>query len=500
VTALPRVGLVEACEDPQLLGLPLWPAQRRALAAADRGGVRTHVWCQGRRSAKSTSMELLALWSCLLRPELRGFLRPRERGYAVAVAPNLRQSRRLIGDASEIVRASPLLASMLENETADELAFANGMTFAAFPCTARGGRGWPIFALLLDEAAWFVADETEGFQTADQVWRALAPATAQFGAEARIVVGSTPYGTDGFFPTLYQQATSGEFPDMVAQHATTAEANPTIDRAFLEQERARDPEGFRAEYEAEFVGSGGAFFDPLAVSEAVADRGELPPGAGTGWVAGLDPAFSDDAFAVAIVGIDRGDTGRLVLGAVRSWKAERRKPGSLEEVRQREDAVLREVAEFCNLYGASAVTDQYKAAGVVDRLRRFGVAVRTVAMTGPTKTAVFRETRARFSDGTLELYAEAELLAELRRVRRRFTGAGRSEVHLPRVGGSHCDRAQALALATWAHRRHVTGSGDGMGGAETESSSAELRGADALAYRRSRQGSGSAFPRPGSTL
>src|SRR5207302_3454670 len=98
---------------------------------------------------------------------------------------------------------------------------------------------------------------------------------------------STPWGQDGLFASLYQQAASGELADAAAHHASTAEVNPTIPTAFFEQEQARDPEGFKGEYLAEFVGSGAAFLDPDRIAEAVADRGELAPEQATGWIAGL---------------------------------------------------------------------------------------------------------------------------------------------------------------------------------------------------------------------
>jgi hypothetical protein len=429
--------------------------QREQLVAADYDGARLSVWAEGRRGGKSTAMILLALWACLLRPELRRYLRRGERGYAVAISPNLRQSRRLIHDARTILEESPLLADELADATLDELSFRSGHVFAAFPCTSRGGRGWPIHTLLLDEAAWFVADEHASFQTAEQVWRALQPATAQFGADARIVVGSTPAGPEGFFPSLYRKVTDGEIPDAVAFHATTAEANPTISEEFLEQERTLDPDAFAAEYEAKFTGGGRLFLDPTLIADAVVDRGEISPDTIEigNWVVALDPSFASDPFGAAVVGRETTlrRPQRLITAAVRAWRPEKRKPKSLREERAREDRVLGEVAEFCHRYGGSAVVDQYKAAGVTERLRRLGVAVRVMNMTAHTKTAIYQELRARLTAGDLELYPEPQLLAELRRIRTHY-GPGRAQVEIPRLGGSHGDLAQALALAVYQHK------------------------------------------------
>ena len=474
---LPAAGLLEACDDSALLGFPLWPRQRELLAAVETG-LRLHVWALGRRSGKTTLAALVALWDCLLRPDLDERVRPGERRHAVAVATSLRQARLFVRAARSIVERSPLLAELVESVTDDEIVFATETALSAFPCTSRGARGWPILTLLMDEAAHFV--DTEGNSAAESVWRALVPATAQFGDAARIIVSSTPFGQEGLFASLFQQAAAGELDDAHAEHATTADVNPTITAGFLEQERARDPDGFRSEYLAEFVGGGAAFLDPERITDAVTERGELAPEHAVGWVAGLDPAFSSDPFGLALVGRDRHDRERLVLGLAQAWKPSRRKPGSFEERRAVEDAVLSEVAAVCQRYQARVVTDQYAAPAIVEYLRRRGLSVRTVPMTAKSKTEAFGELRARLNSRALELYEHPDLLAELRRLRTRFT-AGAASVVNPRVGGSHGDLAQALALAVW-EQRHSGHSSSATFGLADRSALEELFNAEPLGY------------------
>jgi hypothetical protein len=445
---LPRVGLLEACHDRDLFAVELYPAQRALLEAVDRGP-RIHVWSLGRRSGKTTLAAIVALWDCLLRPELAGFVRPGERRHAVAIATNLRQARLFVRAALSIVERSPLLAELVESVNEDEIVFANGTALTGFPCSSRGGRGWAISTLVFDEFSHFLS-ETDGPQVADRVFEALVPSSAQFGTLARIIVASTPYGNNNLFADLHQRAHSGELEDAVAFHAPTAAMNPTIPVTFLEQERARDPQGFAQEYEAEFAAGGAAFLDPERIADAVADRDELSPRQATEWIAGIDPAFSRDPFALAIVGRDRS-AHRLVLGLVRRWLPGRGRGQSFEERRQVEDATLAEVAEICRLYNAPVVTDQFAAPAVVNRLRAAGLSVRSVPMTASSKTAAFSELRARLNAGELELYEEPVLLAELRRLRTRYT-AGQAGVVNPRSGESHGDEAQSVALAVWEHR------------------------------------------------
>ena len=85
-----------------------------------------------------------------------------------------------------------MLSPLIESATDDEITFKTGHVFAAFACTSRGGRGFPIHSLILDELADFV--DTDGNSAAEQVWRALLPSTAQFGADARVIASSTPWG------------------------------------------------------------------------------------------------------------------------------------------------------------------------------------------------------------------------------------------------------------------------------------------------------------------
>ena len=310
------VGLVDACDDPRLFGVELYPKQRDRLAGLE-AGPGLQVWALGRRAGKSLMCSLGGLHACLLRPELLERLRPGERGYAVAIATNLRQARLIVQAARSVIEHSPLLAEMVESVTEDVVYFTNGTAFAAFPCSSRGGRGWPIFFLAMDEAAHFLT-ETDGPAVADKVFEALAPSTATFGDLARIIVCSTPYGEDGFFASLYSKAASGELPDAVAAHASTAEMNPMVDESFLAREEARDPDAYRGEYLAEFLASGSAFLDLERVS--IADRGVLPKAACPSWVAGLDPAFSSDPFGLAIIGKDTSEhPPRLRLGFANAY-------------------------------------------------------------------------------------------------------------------------------------------------------------------------------------
>jgi hypothetical protein len=459
-----RVGLLAACDDPDLFGVDLWPKQRDVLAAIEAN--RLAVLCLGRRSGKTFLCALVLAWMCLLRDDLAAAMRPGEIRYAVGVAVNLRQARLLVAAARSIVERSPLLAPLIDSSTEDELRFTNGTALAAFPCSSRGVRGWPICGLVLDEAAHFLTD-TEGPQAADRVYRALSPSTAQFGDAARVLLSSTPWGVDGLFAEMLGKAESGELGrGAVGVRETTREMNPTITDAYLATELARDPEGYRSEFLAELIGSGSAYLDPERLEAAiVGPMVPVDPSMGQDWRAGLDPAFSSDPFGLAIVGRDPRRPGKLIVGSVRAWKAER--PESFEERRLVEDRILMEVAAECRRYKAPAVTDQYAARAVVDRLQRAGVEVEAIPMSAATKTGAYGELRSLIYQGELELPDHPELIQELRRLRSRYT-AGSASVVNPRVGGSHGDMAQALAISLYG--RALEGGGGPPAAATTQPS------------------------------
>jgi hypothetical protein len=449
-TTEPQVGLLAACDTPELFAFNLWPRQRELLGHVET--YRTHVWALGRRSGKSTMGALVCLHDALFSPHLLRHLRRRERRYAVVVATNLRQARLVIDAARSIVAGSPLLSRRLKSESDDELVFDTGCTVTAFPCTARGGRGWPISTLVFDEAAHHY--DTEGNAAAEPLFRSLHPSTAQFGTDARVLILSTPFGSDGWFADTWQKAWDADPEDAVAARHTSAQMNPTLSSEFLSAEMARDPDGFRSEYLAEFVGSGGSFLDHDRIAAAVSERSELGRLDAEHWVLGLDLGFASDPTGVAIVGITANRPDVLRLALARAWAPT--KTATFDQRRAVEDRVLGDVADLAEHYGASVVTDQHLAPAVRDFFSSRDVPVKTLTMTAETKTLAYSELRQRINTGTLELYDHPDLLAELRRLRTRYA-AGKSSVISPRVGGSHGDVAQALALATWEHDKAGVG-------------------------------------------
>ena len=189
----PLVGLVAACKDESLLRFPLWVGQRqllRSLESALAAGDWLNVWCIGRRSGKSTLGALVALWCCLLRPDLDELAGATGRSHAIIIATNLKQARHVVQMAAEIVSRSQLLCGAVERVTLDEITFKNGTALTAFPASSRGGRGRAVRCLILDEAAHMADADSGSPLEAEAIFgrccrpRRSSPAARQLSSQA----------------------------------------------------------------------------------------------------------------------------------------------------------------------------------------------------------------------------------------------------------------------------------------------------------------------------
>ena len=452
------ISLTVAARDRRLLGatIELRPRQLELLASLD-GLESTHVWAIGRQAGKSTLGAMAAVHNAALRPDLDAMI-PRGRvRYVLAAAPSEEQAREFVKLAAALIDSSPALAKLVTVK-ADRIDFLlpGGARTAirALPANSRSVRGVSASMLILDEFAHFT--DTAGPASDERMFAALEPSTRVFGGLARVLVISTPYGETGRFFELFHAAQSGALPSARAVHAPVWEVDPTLGDEWLERKRIEVGEDtFRQEYGAEFVAGGGQFFDLRGVEF---ESGAVAPEDGKGWVAGLDPAFHNDQFGVAVVGESVHVPGVLVTGIVDGIKPGGKRK-SLELRRGREDATLERVAGLLEPYGGHGlrvVTDQHQADAVRSHFGRLGWGVSVVNLTGPLQTAAFTSTRTRLMDGSLRLWRHQQLLEELRRVRARDT----ESIDLPRFGGSHCDIASALALAVY-QLRHATGAAPG---------------------------------------
>jgi hypothetical protein len=450
-----RIPRLTAAEDPRLLGaVPLWPVQREILGAIDDGSERTHIFRIGRRGGKGYVGALLALHSLLLSPHLDKFVRSGERRYGLFIGRRQEQAKVPLDMALSIVRASPTLAGTLEDVTDTRIDFTNGTSLIAAPCSADSIRGIPICFLDFVEAAHWLGEaetaEEAGDRSAWKAEKALRPGLAQFGRDRLFIVESTPRARRGYFYETCTRAEAGEDPDARAWHFTTEQANPEIDRDFLAAEKARDPDNYRIEFDAEWSDGPSAFID-FERFTTKRDVDVPPEHLAAPVVLGCDMAQSGTV-GVAVTGRDPNQPRRLVVAHVDGLRLSRAR--SLVGMAKAQTGLLDQVVKIAKRYSAEVAVDQYASKQVLAHFHDRGVHCKLLQQGAASKDAGYRETRDRLYSGDLDVPADGPLLADLRRLRTRFTATGSSSVVNPRIKGGHGDRCSALVLAVERQVEH----------------------------------------------
>ena len=416
----------------EVLGFDLYPRQAAILEEIYRDNIRTAVLRLGRRSGKGRMAAVVATYEATVNsPAHLAAVPPGERISIVVVATSQAQAR-VVHKFIQSFLESPALAPLVVRDVEDEIELSNGISISTMPCSARSTRGQAVAVLIMDEVAWFVDGDGSPL-AAEEVWQALAPATAQFPA-GRVLVLSTPRWSTGWFAELCAQASSGTFPDMRAWHAPTEEMNPRIPASFLASERAKDPAAYRREYEAQFDAGIGAVFPEDLVRAAVAQRGDLPAVDGASYRIALDAAFTGDTFA-ALVG-HREPAGRIVVDRVAGWRGTPAHPVLL-------GPTLDAVAELSRVYHhAPVVIDQYAAEPIRQGLAERGLAVLPRPWTNESKVEAVTALRQALYASLCELPAHRELVTELVTLEQRQLSSGRTRIAAP--GRARDDYASAL--------------------------------------------------------
>ena len=353
-----------------VLSINLYPRQAEALEGI-ASSVLGVLAC-GRRGGKSLIGSIWATYDAVVR-DLSAHLRPGEVRYVVLMAPSLRQSRELFRTVRSFFDL-PSLRPLVLSEGADTIELATGVVIMVVPCNSRAARGLPISTVFLEEFGQFI--DSDGYQSEEAVYRALAPSVAQFGGEGRIVILSTPRGTRGAFYRLYQQAASRA--DSFCLHLPTWELNPTLTQEAL---RTLEPDEttFAQEFAASFTAVSGGFI-PASLVQRQTGIPEHEHGRRT---LALDPAFQGDDFGLALACVPTVAPSSEVL---LEWVGALCKPGF--------EQAMDYVAELVRRWDVDqVVTDQMAQEAVVEGLSRRGVSCRRVPWTGRSKDGRSKHSR-----------------------------------------------------------------------------------------------------------
>jgi terminase large subunit-like protein len=148
-----------------LFALPMTPEQLTIyqqstgrVAPPQQSATEAWLIC-GRRAGKSFILALCAVFlACFF--EYRKFLAPGERGTVLIIATNSKQARVIVRYVRALLTHIPMLAKLIERETADAFDLSNSVTIEVHPASAKSTRGYAVVAALLDEVAFFPTDDS----------------------------------------------------------------------------------------------------------------------------------------------------------------------------------------------------------------------------------------------------------------------------------------------------------------------------------------------------
>ncbi len=416
-----------------LFGLPL-DAEQAALFAqctarsAPPAAPQREAWLVcGRRAGKSFVLALVAVFLACFR-EYRAHLGPGERATVMVIATDRKQARVITRYVRGLIFGAPMLARMVERETAESIDLDNAASVEVQTASYRTTRGYTLAAALCDEIAFWPTDDAAEPDYA--VLDALRPGMATIPG-AVLLCASSPYARRGALWDAFRRWWGKDDAPALVWRAATRTMNPTVPQHVIDDAVERDPASAGAEYLAEFRADIEAFIAREVVDAAVVPgRHELPPVSGQSYLAFVDPSGgSSDSFTLAIAHRE-GERG--VLDAVREY----RPPFSPE-------AVVEEFAGLLAAYGIRKVAgDRYGGEWPRERFRARSVEYEPSAK---SKSDIYREMLPILNSGRAELLDHPRLRAQLTGLERRTARGGRDSIdHAP---GAHDDVANAVAGA-----------------------------------------------------
>jgi hypothetical protein len=381
----------------------------------------------GRRAGKSFVLALIAVFLACFR-EYRQYLAPGERGTIVIIAADRRQARTIFRYVRGLLNGVPMLARMIERETADTFDLSNRISIEIQAASFRSTRGYTLVAALCDEIAFWRSDES--VNPDKEILAALRPAMATIPG-AMLLCASSPYARRGALWDAYRRHFSRASSPVLVWKAATRTMNPSVPQSVIDAAIEADASSAAAEYMAEFRTDVESFISREVVDAAVIlARYELPCVDGCNYVAFVDPSGgSSDSMTLAIAHMENDN---VVLDLLR----ERKPPFS-------PDDVAKEFADTIKSYDLSSVRgDRYGGMWPRERFAAHGIDYQPATQ---PKSDIYLSLLPLMNSGRVELLDHLQMTKQLCALERRTARGGRDSIdHSP---GAHDDIVNAAAGA-----------------------------------------------------
>jgi hypothetical protein len=427
-----------------LFGLPLDPDQRPLFerftgrTTAPTSPLQEAWLVVGRRGGKSFIFAVIAVFLACFR-DWKAYLGPGEVGTIMIIAEDRAQARVIKRFISGMLRDIPMLARMIEDETAEEIRLRNRVAIEIHTASYRSTRGYTIIAALLDEVAIWESNETAA-EPDVEVLNAIRPGMATIPG-AVLLCASSPYARRGILWDAYRKHFGRDGDPVLVWQAPTRAMNPTVPQSYIDRHMADNPTGAMAEYGAQFRTDAGAFVSRDIVDAAVVSgRYELPYIEGVLYTGFTDVSGgSSDSMTLGIVHTE-GDAPGTRRG-IQDLSLEVKPPFS-------PDAVVAEFATILKRYGLTEVwSDRYGAVWPRERFAMHGITIRYPQDAIPrikSTSDIYSEFLPILNSRRVELHDNERLITQLCDLKR-FPGRGRDIIKHPVDG--HDDLINAVAGA-----------------------------------------------------
>lgn len=336
----------------------------------------------------------------------------------------------------------------------------------ALLCSARRARGGSIIVALLDELAHFI--DNEGNRGGKTIYNSLTPSGATFGNDSKIICISSPYSKSGVFFDLFNQSYEDQSVRMLQM--PTWEMNPRIEFSWLQNRYKKDPESFWTEYGAQFSTTVSGFFKfPEKIYDCVSviryddgydKEGEakkipvyrLPTDRMTArhrYYIALDPATVDNGYALAMVHLERNNSGQSTVVVDRWMKWSVNDPEFADfdfiDIEYIDNYVMDLTKKFRIV---KIAYDQFESAASIQKFIKARIDAIKTHFSRQYNMKIYRRLRSIIYDRQIELLHHEEGLRELVYLQEKKVGKRQFKVEAPRSGDvTSDDMADVLANA-----------------------------------------------------
>jgi hypothetical protein len=374
-------------------------------------GPLSEVWALcGRRSGKSRILALIAVCLACFR-DYKPYLAPGERAVCMVLAVDKDQAQVIFGYIRALLSETPMLAPLIERETADALDLTNGVSIEVHTSSYRSVRGRTLIGACCDETSFWRSEDSRN--PAAAVLAALRPALATI-PNAPLLIATSTYAMEGSVYEAFLKHHGKDASNVCVWRAPTLVMNPSFNKQIVIDALAADSQSASAEYGSEFLTDLRAFLDEAVIQDAL-DHGchERPPSERHVYNCFVDPSGGRrDSFTCAIAH-RAGDM--MLLDLVREFR-----PPLDPQV------VVEEIAKAVRPYRITKVTgDAYAGEWVSSVFRTYGLGYQTA---DKPRSEIYLETGPLLAQGRIRLIDVPRLTSQLRQLERRSGPSGRDRV------------------------------------------------------------------------